>query len=209
MGVTVIGADPPTVPQKVYAARVYVKEKWHHTWEIEPELELDSVTETLAGKGVGSCKLNRAYGRVIGPQESSIGTRHAWNLMNFWVSIRLRGPYGSPQEVWRGRISAEPELPHGDDVTDGGSPGQPTKSGEQSWTAYSAGKLLEKIHVTRSFWYDTDDVGGGVDRVLDWMPGMNHGDDRLMLVGNRSDTRSDNGGDSDDCYVFGGSDIWS
>jgi hypothetical protein len=70
--------------------------------------------------------------------------------------------------------------------------------GVQTWVAYSAMEILDRVAVSQSYWWD-----GGAERLIGWVPDFNARDERNALAGNRTAAVHDG------AYLFGESDLWT
>ena len=193
MGVTVIGPPTGEFPYVVASPVIELRRSWADDWEYEPELELVRASGAVGGQDLGSCELKRRYGRGKQPYEGAMSTRESWDLNGWWVRMNLPTEQGIFCE-WVGRIGDESR-----DIQGIIAVGEETyRSGAQHWVAFSPLQILRKVPISRSYWLVDDE-----EVALDWVPDVNGRDDRNMLVGNRSATKS-NG-----TYLFGGTDLWT
>lgn len=192
MGATIIAPTATPFPFPVLAPVVELKRRWSDPWEFEPDLEPVRMEAATSGHKAGSLELRRRYGRVKQPWESTYATRTSWDLLDYWVRVRLAGAQGL-QTAWVGRIAAESRELHGSDQG---------PAGVQSWVAHEPLYLLDRIAVSTSHWINPQ-TSAGAPVELGWSPSWNAFDGRGVTVGNRSAERL---GAS---FVFGGTETWT
>lgn len=192
-GTTIIdtGETPPLDLGYVF---VQWRAKWTDSWSSEPELRFMGGSHLAAGDGLSTCRIERRYGTTKQPWETAMTSRLPWSLFGLWIRVGLFFG-GASYELFVGRITNQAA-----DLLDIGDPKDSSRevSGIQTWVAHGPLRILQKIHVSRSFWLQSDD-----EKELGWIPDLNARDERRTLIGNRSATKS--GG----TYLFGGTDEWS
>lgn len=177
-------------PKQEAGVLVEVKGAWSDDWQIRPDLEFVRAHLATAQHDLGSCQLRRLYGDAKSPHQGDFETRHPIDLDRWWVRIRLATTDGLA-DAWLGRIFC-----HRVNAKGFGPDGALT----QEWIAYSPLYLLQRIHVSQSFWYRD-----GAERLIGWVPDMNYRDKHGLLVGNRStDAHKING-----VYLYGDEDLWT
>jgi len=187
MALTVLGPSSQAFPSVMAVPVVEVKRYWSHTWQVAPDLQLDSASVATAGHGLHSCSFRRPYGAVKQPWESDFPcNRTAWNLTGWWVRVQFVDG-NSIMPAWLGRVTGEDRAVHG---SHGG------RSGEQAWVAYGGDLILRKMDVSHSHW-----LVGGEEKDIGWVPTVN--DSPNDYDGNRSEDKS---GDS---YLYGGREKWT
>lgn len=206
MGATIIGPSAMPFPFPVSAPIVEIKRLWSDAWTVEPDLEPVRMDASTCGHKAGTLEVRRRYGRVKQPWETSFATRESWNLLDWWIRIRLAGAQGL-ETAWVGRIAAESRDLHGSDRG---------PAGVQSWIAHEPLFLLDRISVSISWWevripnalfiVDGNRISEPYTTTvheLDWCPSWNSFDSRGVTVGNRN---ADKIGAS---HAFGGSSVWT
>lgn len=214
MGITIVGPGAEKI-RISSAPLVERKRLWADPWELDPTLEFISATATTIGEGIGECELIRRYGTVKQPHQTGFTVPPAaltkpvdflWN----WVRVRGYTPTGM-ESLWLGRIESEVREPQG--PVNVGATLYP--AGKQTFVAYEAAHLLDKIHVARSTWLrpklateaqDPAAPAGYVQQALDWSPAMNARDPRNFVSGNAIRQVDVVNGDR---VRFGGTQVWS
>jgi len=198
MPTTVLSPAEVTLPFVVTAPAVYIKRLWSDTWSYRPDLELVRAIAAASGQDLGSCELRRRYGLIKQPWELDVTVYEPIDLSGYWVKVSLVGDQGEQQQ-WVGRISNDTREISGTTTTLSGSQ---VRSGEQTWVAYEPLHILQRIHISRSIWKVGDN-----EKELGWVPDLNARDANNMIVGNRSASKSEGGGNT--TYVYGGTDLWT
>lgn len=195
MGLTIIGPIDVPFPAEIAAALVDVRQAWADDWDYRPEIDFAAGSAGIGGQGIGQVELRYRYGLTVRPYEAAYATVKPLDLLGWWVRIRIAGAQGV-QTVWVGRITGETRRLYGSGTT---------RSGEQVFTAQEPLHLLEKIHVSQSWW--NNDL---TTFAIDWPPTFNRRDEANIEVGNRTTAKivhPDPGGLS--TYLFGGTSVWT
>lgn len=187
MAVTIIGPSVAEFPSWEVNPQIDVKRKWSDDWIMVPELQLRQANVVSGGGQHSGCQLVYEYGRLKHPWQTALSDYASWDLRGWWARVRFFGTRGW-QVAWIGKISTEDRLLEGADVT---------RSGRQTWQGWGPERILQKIHVSKSYWWTP-----GVSDLL-WVPSMNARDERGSLVGNRCDEAHD------DQYYYGGTETWN
>jgi hypothetical protein len=174
---------------------VWTKPTWEDPWTWQPELRALGVRLASASDGASSATFARPYGWVKHPWETAVAWKSPWTgLAGLWVMVASAGEAGY-QPIFIGRLEAETRQPHGADEG---------PSGVQTWQAVGPTSLLERRAISRSWWLED-----GTERELQWVPDANRRGEHGLLLGNRSEDKS-NG-----TYLFSGpatldtGDVWS
>ncbi|MBE3134161.1 MAG: hypothetical protein IMZ55_11845, partial [Acidobacteria bacterium] len=190
MPTTIIGPTAADFPTRVFAPIIQSAADWEADWQTEPELELVGCSVHAGHGGREQCTFRRRYGRIKQTWETTFRTRDP-QAVNEGVWIRVLICYEQQwEQIWIGRVEGLSSEVLGEDVA-------PT--GTQSWTAYGAGRMLEKIAVSESYWY----TGGFGPTHIGWVPKLNERDRKGVILGNRSTAKDVNS------YLFGGKSTWT
>jgi len=193
MGVTVIGPTAAEFPSRVLAPTIDVRRKWSDDWITVPELRLQQANVVSGGGQHSGAQLVYPYGRLKHPWQTAFSDYASWDLRGWWVRVGFFGP-GGYQLAWVGKISTEDRTLEGADVA---------RSGTQVWQAWGPERILQKIHVSESYW---DRYLG--TKKLGWVPSMNRRDEDGSLVGNRCEDKDATVSDRD-VYSYGGDETWN
>lgn len=189
-------------PREIAAATIDYRYAWDDNWIPMPEAEFVSASLTSAHGGISQCAFRRRYGSVKMPFEPDYVTRDPYVALNLWIRARIyfEGADGAgmqPHTVFVGMILSEDRTVHN---TGRSLDGSDVPSGEQVWQAVGPMAILDRIHISRSFW---GDGAGGTDEI-GWLPEINYRDRKRRLIGNRSDDLG-----PDDVYLYGGRSTWT
>ncbi len=189
-GITVIGPNPArnAPPWKTVIPWVEIRKNWGDLWQYVPSLEFVRATRATAAQDIGSCVLKHRYGALRHPHEfGPQPLKHnpaGWNrqgAVGSWIRIWFAGVESArPFVGWFGRIASETRDLIG---TETDSLGFSSPGGVQLFTAYEPLYLLNKIHVSESYWWNETEED---DKRIKWVPGMNSRDELGLIVGNRS-----------------------
>lgn len=203
MGTIVATPRQVTYPQVVVHPAIEVKSRWSHAWSVDPDLELVSMRACAAGQDLGECTLRRRYGYLKHPHESSLAAHAPQNLDGYWVRLRsANGETGDYDTLWTGIFAGERRQLFGTNTDSGVF----VPAGDQEYAAYEPAYLLRRMYVSSSDWLATYNGSETVQRIQ-WLPDLNGRDKGHTLIGNR--TGSKYTGDGHDCYLFGGSAVWT
>lgn len=184
-------------PRPVSPAVIAIKQDWADAWQFDQTFEFEKCIATTGGHSAGSCEFRRHYGaQCMSPHQDDFEARTPLELTSWWVKVVLIHDQAD-ELIWIGRITTERREIYSSATT---------QSGVQHWVAYEAADMLRKTHVHQSYWLvevSSGDVPAVESRAMGWIPAMNTRDASQTLVGNRSDQKQDN------CYQYGGSDLWT
>ena len=192
---TIIGPQSAPNPSRALTPMVDVKAAWSDDWTPMPELRLRQAVMATSSHQLSTCQVVYPYGRIKQPWRSAFGVYPPWDLTGYWLRVRFFGRQGV-HVAWIGKIMTEDRELHGASVSAN------TASGVQVWIAWGPETILQRIHVSESYWLD-ETYDAGRPKRIGWVPGMNGRDARGSLVGNRSATKID------DVYLYGGTDTWT
>lgn len=196
MSTTVIGQPSGTIHTPRTPVSVSMKRLWSDSWRMAPEYAMVSALVTSGNKDLGTAEISRRYGEVKPAHTTAYRAQPERNLTDYWVRGTVATPFG-PTDIFVGRVSGEArdvyDQPDGD-------------SGKQKWVAHEPLQLLRKIHVGKA-WHRVPDGEEFLEFATEWLPPMNGRDNRGMLVGNRSDAKSDAGEYT--TYLYGGQGLWT
>ena len=171
MGITIIGPRGTVFPGRQYAPAIDVRKKWAHPWTYIPEFRLQQAILSSGASDQTGAQFAYRYGRIKHPWQTRFFDYPSLALRGWWIRIRYFGDGTGQNVAWVGRVATEDRRLDGADLV---------RSGEQVWQAWGAGRLLQKIAISESYW-DGDPV-----RRIGWTPSINLRDDAGTLVGNRS-----------------------
>lgn len=193
-GVTIVDTGE-TPPIKLGFVFVEWKARWTDPWHFEPALRFVSGSYSAAGDGLSVCQIERRYGTTKESWETEMTSTLPRSLFGLWIRARVFVG-GGRHDLFLGRITNEAA-----DILDIGDPKDNSRevSGIQTWVAHGPLRILQKIHVSRSFWLESDVL----ELEIGWIPDLNARDERHTLLGNRSATKSEG------TYLYGGTDEWS